>query len=94
MDDTFLLQQVKVSDEVLFQEIEGESVLLNLATEQYFGLDEVGTRIWHLLSEDGKPANVLTKLQKVYDIDRETLQNDLAGLINELKMQGLIVVSD
>jgi hypothetical protein len=41
-----LFTTVVPSPEVLVQELEGEAVLLNLASERYFGLDDVGTRIW------------------------------------------------
>ena len=36
---------------VVVQEVEGESVLLNLDSERYFGLDETGTRMWVVLAE-------------------------------------------
>ena len=39
--------RVRAAPDTLMQELEGESVLLSLASERYFGLDEVGTRIWH-----------------------------------------------
>ncbi len=35
---------------VLVRALDRESVLLNLETERYFGLDEVGTRMWQLLN--------------------------------------------
>lgn len=89
-----LPQNVKISDEVLFQEIEGESVLLNLANEQYFGLDEVGTRFWHLLSKDSKTANALINLKNEYDVDSDTLQKDLGLLIDELNQKGLVIIED
>jgi hypothetical protein len=89
-----LPKTVKISDEVLFQEIEGECVLLNLSNEQYFGLDEVGTRFWHLISADGKSENALKSLQKEYAVNEETLRNDLTLLINELKEQGLVTIED
>ena len=38
-----------ISDEVLSQEVNGETLLLDLEGESYFGLNEVGTRIWQLL---------------------------------------------
>ena len=44
-------QVFTVSKDVLFQEVAGETVLLDLNSESYFGLDEVGTRIWTLLNE-------------------------------------------
>ena len=41
-----LTAEVRANDEVLFQELHGEGVLLNLKTGVYFGLDPVGARIW------------------------------------------------
>ncbi len=94
MKDKFFPQKVKVSEGVLFQEIEGESVLLNMENEKYFGLDEIGTHIWHLLAEDGRPENVLKILKKEYEADAEILQNDLFVLIDKLKENGLIEVEN
>lgn len=85
---------VRLSEQVLFQEIEGEAVLLNLKNEQYFGLNEIGTRLWHLLAENEETANLLTHLQSEYEVDEETLKNDLSVLINDLKTQGLVTVED
>jgi hypothetical protein len=48
-----LADQITVSPEVLFQEVGGEAVLLDLKSESYFGLDDVGMRIWQLLQEQG-----------------------------------------
>lgn len=45
-------QKAIISPEVLFQEVSGEIVLLDLASESYFGLDEIGARIWALLNEE------------------------------------------
>ena len=89
-----LPKTVKISDKVLFQEIEGECVLLNLSNEQYFGFDEVGTRLWNLLSEDGTTENALNNLQKEFNVDEETLRDDLTELINELSEEGLVAIED
>ncbi|HKX29751.1 MAG TPA: PqqD family protein [Blastocatellia bacterium] len=85
-------RQVSISDEVIFQEIEGECVLLNMATEQYYGLDDVGTRIWQLLSEYGKPVAVLEQLRQHYRVDEGTLRRDLGAFIAELQAEGLVKV--
>ncbi len=94
MKNISLPKKVKISDEVLFQEIEGEAVLLNMANEKYFGLDEVGTRIWHLLADDETPQNALDNLQNEYDVDALTLETDLANLINSLNEQGLVSIEN
>ena len=91
---TTLPRRVRISDEVLFQEIEGEGVLLNLSNEQYFGLNEIGTRIWHLLSEDVETAKTFDALIKEYNVNQATLKNDLSILIEELNNQGLVIIED
>lgn len=40
-----LADRVTISAEVLFQEVGGEAVLLDLKSASCFGLDDVGTRI-------------------------------------------------
>jgi len=90
MTNPSLPTRVNILDHVLFQEIEGECVLLNMASEQYFGLDDVGTRVWQLLVEDDDPAKALTELRQVYDVDEATLRTDLAKLLEQLSSEGLV----
>ena len=77
-------------DQVLHQELEGEAVLLNLENESYFGLDEVGTRMWMHLVEDGTLQDVLDRLLEEYEIDGETLKRDLSELVTQLLDNGLL----
>ena len=90
MTSPSLPARVSIMDHVLFQEIEGECVLLNMASEQYFGLDDVGTRVWQLLMADGDPAKALMELRQVYDVDEATLRTDLAKLLEQLSSEGLV----
>ena len=85
-------QKFTVSPEVLFQEVSGEMVLLDLASESYFGLDEIGARIWGLLGEDKNQGQILDVLLREYEVDRKTLEGDLAELLGELLEAGLIGV--
>jgi hypothetical protein len=43
-------KRVAIGADVLVRELQGELVLLNLKSETYFGLDEVGTRMWSVLT--------------------------------------------
>lgn len=94
MEDIHLPFRGKVSDKVLIQEIEGEAVLLNLSNEQYFGLNDVGTRFWNLLSEHGESEKVIEALKEEYMVDEDELENDLAVLVNKLVDQGLFVLDN
>ena len=81
---------VTVSPEVMLQEISGESVLLDLKSESYFGLDEVGTRIWRLIEQDGHLNAVHAALLVEYDVDPVRLENDLKDLTGRLADAGLV----
>ena len=83
-------QTFRIPEEVLFQEVSGETVLLDLASESYFGLDSVGTRIWALLKEDKSVGQVLDALLEEYEVDRQTLESDLEELLGNLLAAGLI----
>lgn len=82
--------KIEISEDVLFQEVSGETVLLDLASEQYFGLDSVGTRIWALLNEGAAAAAVVDTLLGEYEVERETLAADVDELLARLAEAGLI----
>ena len=84
--------QAKPSDDVLFQEVGGEGVLLNLASESYFGLDPVGTRIWVLLGEDGSLQRAFDILADEYEVEPAQLEADLLDLVQKLAEAGLVQV--
>ena len=85
-------QRVTLSTEVLSQEVSGETVLLDLESENYLGLDEVGTRIWQLLKEDGNLRTVFNTLLAEYDVEEDRLAQDLDNLLNEISELGLITL--
>ena len=84
--------RVAVSPEVMLQEVGGEAVLLDLKSESYFGLDEVGTRIWRLVEDDGRLKVVHAKLLDEYDVEPARLEEDLKELIGRLAEAGLVNV--
>jgi hypothetical protein len=83
---------VTPSTDVLFSEMADESVLLNLQSERYFILDDIGTRMWQLLAQNGDTAAVLDILLKEYDVDEATLRQDLAKLLTELADANLVQI--
>jgi len=85
-----LQQKVSISPEVLSQEVDGETVLLDLQSESYFGLDEVGTRIWQLLSDGSSLQAVFDILLEEYEVDEKQLEQDMQGHVAQLVEAGLI----
>jgi hypothetical protein len=77
-------------DYVKIRELDGEAVLLNLDSEKYFGLDEVGTRMIKALTSGHTVEEACASLLEQYDVDPDTLKADLEHLIEKLLAKGLI----
>lgn len=84
--------RVSVPSGVLVSEVGLESVFLNLKSESYFGLDEIGTRMWKLLTESSSIQVAYDTLLQEFDIDETQLQSDLDELIQKLVANGLIEI--
>jgi len=84
--------RLRVSDDVLLSEFDGESVLLNLRTETYFGLNEVGTRMWAAVTTAGRIEDAFKELSEEYDVESERLRGDLTAIVDELLEAGLLEI--
>jgi hypothetical protein len=86
-------QKLIVTQDTLINVLEGESVLLNLKSENYFGLDPVGTRMWTLLTTSDSIQSAYEALLDEYDVGADKLRLDMQGLIEELMANGLMEVA-
>ena len=77
---------------VLVRLLDQESVLLNLETEQYFGLDETGTRMWQLVTTSPSIDTAYQELLAEYDVQPEMLRENLNELLSHLVEHGLLQV--
>jgi hypothetical protein len=84
----------RLSPDVVFRELEGEAVILDLASGRYFGLNAVGTRIWTLLDAGTPIEEIIQAVAEEYDADAEQIDRDVKALIEALSSRGLIVRSD
>jgi hypothetical protein len=89
-----LNQTIALSPDVISQEVSGETVLLDLESENYFGLDEVGTRIWQLIKETDNLNTIYNTLLDEYEVSGDRLQQDLNVLLTEIEGLGLIILKD
>lgn len=87
-------QTVRLSEQVLAQEVAGETVLLNLQSECYFSLDAVGTRVWQLLGANLELQAIYNTLLEEYEVEPPRLRADLEALIHSASESGLITLED
>src|SRR5438067_9437519 len=80
--------------DLLVAELAGEIVFMNVDSGMCYGLDAVGTRIWHMLQQPVFAGDLHRALLDEFDVDFETCWRDLAGLLEELAAEKLVVVVD
>ncbi len=84
----------QVSSEAIAQEVSGETVILDLKSEQYFSLDTVGTRVWQLLQGSSHIEEIYQQLLEEYEVEPSRLRTDLEDLLTALEQEGLISLAE
>ena len=83
---------LSVPDDVLARRAAGETVLLNLDNEQYYGLEGVGSRLWELIEAGTTFGQAVETLSGEYGVEREVVVADLTAVIADLQTNGLLLV--
>ena len=82
--------RVVVPTHVLVRHFDGESVLLNLESEIYFGLDSMGTRMWEVATRAASIEAAYAALLQEFEVEPEVLRANLVELISRLVENGLL----
>lgn len=85
--------RLEISPEVVAREVGGETMLLDLASGTYFGLDAVGGKVWAALEEGASLAEACDRIEREFDVAREQLEHDVLALVGQLIEQGLVTAT-
>ncbi len=77
-----------------FSALDGEAVILNIASGVYYGLNEVGARIWELIQEPRSFGELQDALLAEYDIQPEACAHELTKILRELKDAQLVEMNN
>ena len=80
-------------DHVLSRKVSGETVLLSLDSEEYYGLDGVGTRLWELVEQGTTFGDAVTTIADEYEVEEDTVAGDLRQLLDDLLESNLVLTS-
>lgn len=83
--------RVTTAADVVVRDLAGEAVLLHLGSGTYFGLNAVGTRVWHLLVQHQSIEAIVPLLLQEFDVDERRLRSDLDALVAGLLAKRLLV---
>lgn len=73
-----------VPEQVLVRQLDDEIVILDLKSENYYGLDDVGTVMWNELTSAASIEQAYEALLQQYDVSPEQLRSDLQNLVQQL----------
>lgn len=83
---------VVAAKEQVSSDLAGEAVILDFKSGVYYGLNEVGTRIWNLIQQPKSVSEIRDAIVAEYEIEPELCDRDLKALLQQLEASGLIEV--
>lgn len=87
-----LNSRVILSENIFVQDVDGEMVLMDMESEEYFGLDTIGATFWQALQETERLQETLKYLLEMYEVEESVLEKDLVAFVEKLRANGLAVV--
>jgi hypothetical protein len=82
----------RIRQDVLWNKVEGDVVILNLGSGIYFSLSGVGSRFWELIAEGVSREDAVQRLTAEYKVDASQLESDLDALLRDLSTEGLVSI--
>ncbi len=84
------MDPISIKSTTLFRELDGETVLVDIDSGTYFGLDEVGTFIWNLIDEGVAPDAIPARITEAFEVEEDVARRDLEAFLQELLGKGLV----
>ena len=84
--------RLAVSEDVMVRQVGDETVLLDLKSMRYMGLDDISSRMWQLLTAGDSIESAYDALLVEFDVEPERLRSDLGDYVQELLDLGLVQV--
>ncbi|MCB2216044.1 PqqD family peptide modification chaperone [Desulfofustis glycolicus] len=85
---------IRRTKDAISTELDGETVILNIDTGIYSGLDQVGTTIWNTLAEPATFFNLKERIMADYEVSEQRCSDDLCAFLDELLKNRLITLDD
>jgi hypothetical protein len=89
-----LSSRVSAVKDQISSSLGNEEVILHLQSGTYYGLNEVGSRIWHLIQEQKPISEIYQQLLIEYNIDADQCKRDVLALLQQLADEHLIEIDD
>jgi hypothetical protein len=90
MEKLSIHTSLRRNPEMVYNEMDGEIVMMSIENSEYYGLDPVASRIWELLEFPATIDELIGKLLLEYEVSRETCEKDVLAFSEELLEKNII----
>ena len=80
--------------QVINETIEGEAIMINLVTGNYYSLDSVGGEVWDLLEQGSSTDEIVARLNHRYEAPTQVIHSAVEGLLQQLASEQLVIPDD
>ncbi len=85
-----LTDRVVANGDLLSTEIDGETVMMNMDSGQYYALNDVGSRIWQELANPVEVDGLCRRLEAEYDAEAGVIRDCVLRFLTEMLDKRLI----
>lgn len=85
---------VRRSDDLLVSNVDSETILLSLEQNNFYGMNEVGTRIWDLLESPQSVSALCERLDDEFNVSVDKCQEEVIKFIKSLTADKLVIMED
>tara|TARA_B100000029_G_C16874648_1_gene704360 strand:- start:14 stop:373 length:360 start_codon:yes stop_codon:yes gene_type:complete len=85
---------IRASEDVVVSQLDDELVMMSIEKGQYYGLDDIGSRVWELINEPRSISSICDVLVSEFDVVRTECEHDMVEWLSELAGENLIQIVD
>ena len=79
-------------ESLMSSDLDGETVMMSIESGKYYGLDDIGSRIWALVEQPLSVGNLCDTLMTEFEVDRETCQQHVLEFLEELRDESIVTI--
>ena len=85
----------KRNPELLAVDMDGETVMMDIESGNYFGINVVGSYIWEVLESEHTVEEIIVSLKTQFDIsESDTVQEDIISFLGNMVEKKLVLESE
>ncbi len=90
MEDITLRSVVKAKEELVTADMDGETVMMSVASGKYYNLGKMGGVIWGMLKNPVSVEKLIVNLLEKYDVTRRQCEAEVLSFLNDTYKEGLL----